>query len=340
MIMKPKRLRSLSLIMLFAFGLLVLLVGCSTVTTSRSSGPVKTVQQTNTNSALNSAAATISTPPGSTSGLNITPSTTIPSVSPSPTSGASTLVAYFLDVGQGDSEILMSGGSSILVDAGTNASTSTLINDIKSLGISRFDVVIATHPHEDHIGGLDAVINQFSIGKLYMPKVSTTTKTFEDVLQAIKNKGLTVTTPVPGTSFSLGSATCTILAPNSPSYTDLNSYSIVMRVANGNNSFLFTGDAQTDSEKEMLSKGFTLKSDVLKVGHHGSSTSTSPDFLKAVSPKYAVIEVGKDNDYGHPHGVTLDKLAAAGVQIYRTDRLSSLQFGWLQFNREECEVIL
>jgi competence protein ComEC len=240
--------------------------------------------------------------------------------SPSPTiSPASKLEVYYLDVGQGDSEILRVGNNTMLIDAGTNASTNTLISDIKKLGINKFDVVVGTHPHEDHIGGMDAVVNQFGIGKIYMPRVSANTKTFEDVLKAIQSKGLSITTPAPGDTFTMGSDTCTILAPNSLSYTDLNNYSIVIRVANGNNSFLFTGDAQAESEKEMLNKGYTLKSEVLKIGHHGSSSSTSPDFLKAVSPKYAVIEVGKDNDYGHPHQVTLDKLNSAGIKIYRTD---------------------
>jgi competence protein ComEC len=231
----------------------------------------------------------------------------------------STLEVYFLDVGQGDAEILRYGNSTMLIDAGTNTSTNTLINDIKKLGINKFDMVVGTHPHEDHIGGLDAVINQFGIGTIYMPKVSATTKTFSDVLQAIKNKGLTIKTPVPGSTFAFGSDICTILAPNSSSYQDMNSYSIIIRVVNGSNSLLFTGDAQTDSEKEILAKGYTLKSDVLKVGHHGSSTSTSPDFLKEVSPKYAVISCGVNNDYGHPNQVTLDKLNNAGVKIYRTD---------------------
>jgi competence protein ComEC len=285
---------------LFVVSLCVVLVGCGTLhATSIGALPPTT--------STHSPSQTIATP-------------TSPIVTPSPVASSTTnLEVYFLDVGQGDSEILRYGNNTMLIDAGTNASTSTLISDIKELGISRFDTVIATHPHEDHIGGLDTVINQFNIGTIYMPKVTTTTKTFLDVLQAIKNKGLTITTPVPGSAFNLGSDTCTILAPNSQSYADLNSYSIVLRVVNGNNSFLFTGDAQVDSEMEMLSKGYTLKSDVLKVGHHGSSTSTSPDFLKAVSPKYAVIEVGAGNDYGHPHQVTLDKLNSAGVKIYRTD---------------------
>ncbi len=207
----------------------------------------------------------------------------------------------------------------MIIDAGTNASTSSLTNTIKAMGITRFDIIVATHPHEDHIGGMDAVISQFDIGKIYMPNATTTTKTFNDVLTAIKNKGLTITAPTSGAVFYLGQAQCTILAPNSQSYKDLNNYSIVIRLVYGNTSFLFTGDAQSESEKEMLLKGYNLKSDVLKVGHHGSNTATSPEFLKAVSPKYAVISVGKDNDYGHPHQVTLDKLAAAAVRVYRTD---------------------
>jgi len=207
----------------------------------------------------------------------------------------------------------------MIIDAGTNASTNSLINTIKGMGISKFDIVVGTHPHEDHIGGMDAVINQFDIGTIYMPKVTTTTKTFQDVLIAIKNKGLTITTPETETIFNFGETQCTILAPNSQTYEDLNNYSIIIKLVYGNTSFLLTGDAQTESEKEMLSNGYNLQSDVLKVGHHGSSSSTSPEFLKAVSPQYSIISVGKNNDYGHPHQVTLDKLAGAGVKVYRTD---------------------
>src|ERR1035437_3137367 len=225
----------------------------------------------------------------------------------------------FVDVGQGDATIIQAGSHSMLIDAGTNASTNALINTIKSDGINNFDVVVGTHPHEDHIGGMDAVINRFGVAAIYMPAVSSGTKTFDDVLQAVRKKGLTVSSPVPGSRFNLGTATCTILAPNGRSYDDLNSYSIIMRISYGTTDFLFTGDAQTDSEKEMLAKGYNLKADVLKVGHHGSDTSTSPTFLKAVSPQYAVISVGKGNSYGHPAPTTLDKLNGAGVKVYRTD---------------------
>jgi competence protein ComEC len=208
----------------------------------------------------------------------------------------------------------------MIIDAGGNDSAASLVAVLKKMNITKFDVVIGTHPHEDHIGGLDVVIDNFNVGIIYMPKVSNNTKTFEDVLLAIKNKGLTVNTPVPGASFALGKdVQCMILAPNSSSYPELNSYSIVIRMTFNGKSFIFTGDAETDSEKEMLAKGYNLKADVLKIGHHGSTSSTSPEFLKAVSPAFAVIFVGKDNTYGHPHQETLNKLNAAGVKTYRTD---------------------
>jgi competence protein ComEC len=262
------------------------------------------------------------------------PTTSVPSTSskpttiiPSTTLSTQSLKVTFLDVGQADCTIIQYGTSAMIIDAGGNSTATLLIAAIKKMGINKFDVAIGTHPHEDHIGGLDTVINNFNIGAIYMPKVSNNTKTFEDVLLAIQNKGLTVTTPVPGTSFTLGdSVRCTIPAPNSQSYPDLNSYSIVIKMTYNNVSFLFTGDAETDSEIEMLAKGHNLKADVLKVGHHGSTSSTSPQFLTAVSPKYAVIFVGKDNTYGHPHQETLNKLNAAEVKIYRTDLNGAIMF--------------
>ena len=229
------------------------------------------------------------------------------------------LVVHYLDVGQGDSEILQCGNQTMLIDAGTNDSTNVLIQDIKELGITRFDIIVATHPHEDHIGGMDAIIKQFDIGTVYMPDVTTNTATFTAMLKEIKNKNLTPVHPTAGMVFNLGNAQCTVLAPNSSKYPDTNNYSIVIRVVFGSNSFLFTGDAEKLSEDEMLAHGNNLQADVLKVGHHGSDTATSSAFLAAVNPRWAVIEVGAGNDYGHPHAVTLQKLTAAGVTIYRTD---------------------
>jgi competence protein ComEC len=249
-------------------------------------------------------------------------STTAPSSAPT----QKTLKVSFLDVGQADCTVIQYDGKTAIIDAGTNSVASSLVATLKNMGIKKFDVVIGTHPHEDHIGGMDAVISQFEIGQIYMPRVSATTDTFLDVLNAIKSKGLTVTSPTPGSSFNLSDVHFTIVAPNSQSYENMNNYSIVLKLEYGSTSFLFAGDAQSESEKEMLANGYNLKSDVLKVGHHGSSSSTTATFLKAVFPKYAVIFVGAGNDYGHPHQETLDKLNSARVRLYRTDLNGSIVF--------------
>jgi competence protein ComEC len=213
----------------------------------------------------------------------------------------------------------------MLIDAGNNADSSLILSYLKGLKISRIDVLVGTHPHEDHIGSLDSVIDSFDIGVVYMPKISTNTKTFEDVLLSIKNKGLKVMTAKAGVILDLGEGVkAEMVAPNSDRYEDINDYSAVIKLTYGETSFLFTGDAEAVSEKEMVAKGYNLKADVLKVGHHGSTSSTSPVFLKAVSPKYAIISVGKDNQYGHPDSIILNRLKTFGVQVYRTDESGTI----------------
>lgn len=231
------------------------------------------------------------------------------------------LKVHFLDVGQADSMLIETpGGKSMLIDAGNNADSDMVVSYIKNKKINKIDVLVGTHPHEDHIGGMDVVIKSFDIGKIYMPKASSTTKTFEDVLNALKAKGLKVTTAAAGVSIDLDKGTgCEILAPIGSGYGDINNYSVVIKLTFGDTTFLFAGDAEELSEKEMLNKGYDLKADVLKIGHHGSSSSTSAAFLKAVAPEYAVICVGKENSYGHPTKETLDKLVQAKIQVLRTD---------------------
>ncbi|HHU31459.1 MAG TPA: MBL fold metallo-hydrolase [Clostridia bacterium] len=234
------------------------------------------------------------------------------------------LKVHFLDVGQADSILVQSREHFMLIDAGNNNDAEFIVKYLKDQGVTKLDYVIGTHPHEDHIGSLDVVIDTFEIGKVFMPKVTHTTKTFEDVLLAIQNKSLKINSPEPGSVFVLGDAEFTILAPNSKSYKDLNNYSLVIKLVHGKNSFLFTGDAEDVSEKEILEAGWDVVSDVLKVGHHGSSSSTTSVFLNEVNPTYAVISLGEGNDYGHPHKETLAKLTKKGVKIFRTDQQGTI----------------
>jgi len=236
---------------------------------------------------------------------------------PSPVNGQ--LKIHFIDVGQADSILIQQGNSSMLIDAGNNPDSSLVKNYISQQGITKLDYVVGTHPHEDHIGGLDYIINSFKIGKIYMPKATSSTKTFEDVVNAIKAKGMKPSVPTVGETFKIGAATATILAPNSSRYEDINNTSIVIRLTYGNNSFMFDGDAEDVSENEMLSKGLNVKADLWKLGHHGSSSSTTQNMLDKVNPKYAIISVGKGNTYGHPTQSTMSKLKAKNISVYRTD---------------------
>lgn len=229
------------------------------------------------------------------------------------------LTVRFVDVGQGDCEIIQfPDGRNILIDAGKNETEYELIEFIEECGIEKFDIVISTHPHEDHIGGLDKVIDNFEVGCIYMPDAVSTSKTFESVLDSIENKNVKVIQAKARiTVLDEEYISMKFVAPNSDEYDETNDYSAVVHFTYGNRSFLFTGDAEVYSEREMLKNGMDLSADVLKVGHHGSSTSTSKKFLKAVNPEYAVIEVGEDNSYGHPHDETLEALK--NIKVYRTD---------------------
>ncbi len=239
---------------------------------------------------------------------------------------------YFLDVGQGDSELIrLPDGVNILIDAGTNATEDELPEYLKDLGVSRIDVLIATHPHEDHIGGMDTVIRSLEIGKVCMPDLSAdatpTTKTYESVLDAIAEKGLKVTRATPGAVLyenETADIRLTLLAPLENDDDNLNNYSVVAKLTCGNRSFLFTGDAEKEVEDALLASGADLSADVLKCGHHGSKTSTSADFLAAVHPGAAVISCGLDNDYGHPSDPVVKRLNKAGISIYRTDQQDTL----------------
>jgi competence protein ComEC len=226
---------------------------------------------------------------------------------------------HYIDVGQADSILIQSSNANLLIDAGNRDDDQAIIKYLKQQGVKKLDYLVGTHPHEDHIGGMASILKEFNVGNLIMPKVTTTTKTFEYLLNTIKNKGLKITTPIVGKTFQVGAAKFVILAPNDSKYEDLNNYSVVLKMTCGKNSFLFQGDAEKLSEQEIINKGFSIKADVLKLGHHGSNSSTSTAYLDKVKPQFAIISCGKGNDYGHPHKEIIKRLEAKKTKYYRTD---------------------
>lgn len=228
------------------------------------------------------------------------------------------LVIHYIDVGQADSILIQVNSKNLLIDAGNNDDKDKIISYLQKQGVKKLDYVIATHPHEDHIGSMSAVIKKFPIGDFYAPKVTNTTKTFENMITALNGKKVKIAKA--GVELNLGeNVKCEMLAPNSDKYEDLNNYSAVIKITYGDNKFLFMGDAEKLSENEILSKNFDISSDVIKIGHHGSSSSSSKVFLDKVSPKIAVISCGRNNDYGHPHKETLSELKSRKITTYRTD---------------------
>jgi competence protein ComEC len=230
------------------------------------------------------------------------------------------LKVYMLDVGQGDSILLASGGQYMLIDAGENDKGDDVVADLKAIGVTKLAAVVGTHPHSDHIGGLDTVIKEIPVDTVYMPGKTANTETYEDVLDAVDAKGLHITIPKPGQTVKLGEAELEFLwPPVDYDSSNENNCSIVIRATAGGHSVLLMGDAETAAEKGILDLGETVSCDVLKVGHHGSDTSSKKAFLKAALPRVALISVGKDNDYHHPDKDTLKRLSDIGAVIHRTD---------------------
>lgn len=230
----------------------------------------------------------------------------------------SNLIVSYLDVGQADSILIENNNEYMLIDAGNNNDGELLVKYFKEKEINEFKYVVGTHPHEDHIGGMDDIINNFDVGTIYIPDAITTTKTFLDVLDAIDNKDKTYKVPKINETFMLGEALITVLYTGND-VRDLNNTSIVLRLDFGNTSYLFTGDATDKSEEILLNNNANIDVDVLKVGHHGSKYSTTNNFLNKVSPKYAIISVGKDNNYNHPEDIILKRLNDTNIEVHRTD---------------------
>lgn len=233
---------------------------------------------------------------------------------------------HFVDVGQGDCSLIICDGEAMLIDAGDNDKGTRVQKYLKDQGISNLKYVIGTHPDSDHIGGLDVIIYKFSCENILMPEASSDTKTYLDVLSAIKSKGYKVTTVGQGDTYSLGSATFEVLSPiKGYPYEEDNNNSIVLRLDYYNNSFLFMGDAEYQPQQVMIyDDDINVKADVIRVAHHGANTGYMKGFYDEVDPKYAIISCGKGNKYGHPHFKALNDFKNRGVNVFRTDEQGSI----------------
>ncbi|HBZ6546911.1 TPA: MBL fold metallo-hydrolase [Clostridium perfringens] len=233
----------------------------------------------------------------------------------------SELMISYMDVGQGDAAYIKVNGNDILIDAGPRSNSKELLEQLKAKNIDDFELVIATHPHEDHIGGMIDVFKEYEVKAFYSPKITHTTKTYENLVKAVKDEGLKTKELKGGMVIDLGEgAKFEVFTPQKSEYEELNDYSPIMKLSFGDTSYLFTGDAEKLAEEEALAKYKTsLDSDVIKFGHHGSSSSSSNAFIEAVSPKYGIISCAKDNKYGHPHRETLDIIKKYNIKTFRTD---------------------
>ena len=233
---------------------------------------------------------------------------------------------HFIDVGQGDATMIITEENVVLIDTGTQDHADSLLTYVKSY-TDTIDYMILTHPHEDHIGGADEIIESILVKNIIMSDADSNTYTFTKLLDAIERENINLIEGVAGDSYTAGEIEFTILSPLTE-FRDYNDYSLVTKVEFGNTSAIITGDVETHSERDMLEKySFTtLKADIFQVGHHGSYTSNSTDFIKTIDPDYAVISCGIDNEYGHPHRETLEKLKKYDITYYRTDEVGSIVF--------------
>ncbi|NLA76226.1 MAG: MBL fold metallo-hydrolase [Clostridiales bacterium] len=238
--------------------------------------------------------------------------------------------AHYIDVGQGDCELIKCGGFAMLIDSGESGNAETILSYLEKQGVTALDYIVITHPHSDHMGSMSEIIKRLPPKCIIMPQLSgeniPTTKVYENLLLSIRDSGAQVIAAKAGESYTLGDSEFTVLSP-SRQYDDLNNMSVVLHFVYGSSSFLFTGDAETEAEKDILKSGFDMTSDVLKVGHHGSDTSSSEKFIKSVKPLYAVISCGAGNSYNHPHAKIVNRISSLGIEILRTDVSGTIVIG-------------
>ncbi len=234
---------------------------------------------------------------------------------------AEKMKVHYIDVGQSDCVLITQKNKNMLVDAGDVGDGNKIVTYLKSQGVKKLDYIIATHPHADHIGGMEDVVDCFPVGKIIMSKKSHTTKTYVSLLKKIQAKGMKITEAKPGTTYKLGQASFTLLAPNSYRYgSNINNYSVAFRLLYNKNSFMFVGDCEENAISDIMGNGMDVKSDVLMCGHHGSANSTTSAWVEKVNPSYAVISVGAGNSYGHPAAAVLQILSEQKVKYFRTDK--------------------
>lgn len=239
------------------------------------------------------------------------------------------LEVHFIDVGQGDAILVTQGNSSLLIDAGNNSEEDLMVRYLAGQGISRLSMICVTHPDADHCGGMDAVADAYADAAttILMPQCTNDTVTYADMMDSIRQSNAVAEYPSARDTYTLGDAAITVLSPKKDTvgaYPDTNEYSIGLKIAYGDTAFVMCGDAPVSSEKDMVASGIDLSADVLKLGHHGSYTSSCDAFLDAVAPSCAVVSAGKGNDYGHPHEEVMKRIQDRGIKLYRTDEQGTL----------------
>lgn len=237
-----------------------------------------------------------------------------------PQSFQTTMAVHFIDVGQGLSILVQSGGQNLLYDGGDQEHADDVVSYLQQQNVQNIDYMISSHYDEDHVSGLIDCMNTFPVSNVIGADYAQDSDVFTEFMDTAATKGLEVRYPFVGDSYSFGTGSFTILAPDGINAADSNNNSVVIKLENGSTSFIFTGDAEEKNEQDMIKPDVNLDCDVLCVGHHGSSSSTSWDFLEATTPSYAVISCGIDNQYNHPSAETMGKLSDMGIPVFRTDK--------------------